>query len=197
MLTHDQILAELHKWVAAGKVRQKDVADELGIAPARVSEMLKGTRRVQQDEMPVLARMLGMDVGNSSVRKIKRIGRVAAGSLRQALDEATSDVEVSANLPTGVFAIEVDGESMNKIAPFGCDVIVDPNDKSLFAGDLYVLGNRDGEFTFKRFMQDPARLVPMSDDPAHEEIPLGGEPINIIGRVVSVLIGAEHLRRIQ
>jgi len=196
MVTADQILQEMHRWVSGKRLSQKEIADELGVAPARVNEMLKGKRRVQQSEMPTLARLFGMDSeADSNVRRIKRIGRVPAGSLREALQDATETVEVSANLPKGVFALEVDGESMNKIAPFGADVIVDPADTSLFSGDLYVLGNQDAEFTFKRYLENPARLVPLSSDPSHKEILLGREQINIIGRVVSVLIGAEHLRR--
>lgn len=196
MLTHDQIMRELHLWVRDRRMLQKEIAAELGVAPARISEMLKGERKIQQKEMPILARLFGMEEEpDSNVRRIKRVGRVPAGSLREALHETTDSIEVPSNLPKGVFALEVDGESMNKIAPFGADVIVDPNDKALFSGDLYVLGNEAGEFTFKRYLENPARLVPLSSDPTHKEMHLGSEPINIIGRVVSVLIGAEHLRR--
>ncbi len=196
MVTHDEILEELRLWISSRKVLQKEIADELGVAPARVSEMLKGARKIQPREMPILVRYFGMDEGpDPSVRRIARIGMVPAGGLREALADAPNSIEVPANLPKGVFALEVDGESMNKIAPMGCDVIVDPSDKKLFSGDLYVISNEAGEFTFKRFMQDPARLVPLSTDPAHKEIEIGAEPINIIGRVVSVLIGADFLRR--
>lgn len=195
MITHDEIMAEMRERVAHGLLRPKDIGEALGLPSPRVSEMLKGRRRIQQDEMPKLAKLLGLGE-QTNVRKIKRIGRVPAGALREALQEAAGTLEVSANLPKGVFALEVDGESMNKIAPFGCDVIVDPNDKSLFSGDLYVL-SEGGEFTFKRFLQDPARLVPLSSDTSHVDIPLGDQPINIVGRVVSVLIGAEHLRKMQ
>lgn len=197
MVTHDDILAELRRWITSGKVSQREVAHELDIAPPRINEVLNGKRRIQQREMPILANYLGMNDGpDPSVRRIARIGLVPAGSLREALDQADGSLEVPASLPKGVFALEVDGESMNKIAPFGCDVIVDPNDTKLFSGDLYVL-NQGGEFTFKRFLQDPARLVPLSSDPAHREIELGAEPVQVVGRVVSVLIGAEHLRRMD
>lgn len=196
MVTHDELLDELRRWITSGKVRQKEVADELGIAPPRVNEMLSGKRRIQQREMPILAHYLGFDEGpDPSVRRIARIGMVPASSLREALADTSGSIEVPANLPRGVFALEVDGESMNKIAPLGCDVIVDPNDKQLFSGDLYVLSNEAGEFTFKRFLQDPARLVPLSTDPAHKEIAIGSEPINIIGRVVSITLGSDFLRK--
>lgn len=196
MVTHDEILAELHRWISSGKVTQREVAAELGVAPPRINEMLKGTRRVQQREMPILVRYFGMDEEmDPSVRQIARIGMVPAGQLREALEGASGTLEVPASLPRGVFALEVDGESMNKIAPLGCDVIVDPNDNQLFSGDLYVIGGPSGEFTFKRFLQDPARLVPLSNDPSHKVIELDGGSIDIIGRVISVLIGAAQLRR--
>ncbi|WP_053058578.1 LexA family protein [Sphingomonas paucimobilis] len=196
MVTHDELMRTLHNWISTGKARQKDIADELKIAPPRVSEMLRGARRIQQDEMPILARYFGLEEPeNSNVRKIKRVGRVPAGQLRQALADSEDTVVVGADLPKDVFALEVDGESMNLLAPFGADVIVDPNDKSLFAGDLYVIGDGEGGFTFKQFMQDPARLVPLSDDPAHRDILIGAAPLDIVGRVVSLLIGAGNLRK--
>lgn len=196
MVTHEELLHTLQQWISGGRVTQKEVADELGIPPPRVSEILKQKRRIQPAEMPVLARFLDLNPKpTSNVRRIKRIGRVPAGQLRQALADTEDTLDVSADLPRDVFALEIDGESMNRLAPFGADVIVDPNDKSLFSGDLYVIGDDEGGFTFKQFLQDPARLVPLSDDPAHVEIEVGAAPINIIGRVVSLSIGASHLRK--
>lgn len=196
MVTHDEILQALRAWIADGRTRSADIARELGLPSPRVSEILKGRRKIQPREMPILARYLELeDDPASGVRRIKRIGQVPAGDIRQALAETTDTIEVSANLPKGVFALEVDGESMNQVAPYDADVIVDPADKQLFAGDFYVIGDNQGAFTFKLFLQDPARLVPLSDDPAHKIIQLGDEPIQIVGRVVSVQLGAATLRR--
>lgn len=196
MVTHDELMETLHAWIAGGRIRPGDVAKELGIPSPRVSEMLGGRRRIQQDEMPVLSRLLGLDdEPESNVRRVKRIGQVPAGQLQQALDESADMIDVSVDLPKGVFALEVSGESMNLVAPFGADVIVDPNDKNLFADDFYVVGDGSGEFTLKLFKQDPARLVPLSDNPAYRIIPLGGAPVDIVGRVVSVSLNAGALRR--
>lgn len=196
MVTHEEILATMREWVAQGKVRPKDIGEALGLPSSRVSEMLGGRRRIQQHEMPKLVELFGLGGPSTNVRKIKRIGQVPAGDLREAVAQSTDEIEVSADLPSGVFALEVDGESMNLVAPLGCDVIVDPNDKSLFADDFYVIGDGQGGFTFKLFSQNPARLVPLSDDPSHKTIMLGSEPIDIIGRVVSVQLGAGILRRL-
>lgn len=196
MVTHDEILAAMRAWVEQGRARPKDFADLLGIPSPRISETLGGRRRIQQAEMPKLVEYLGLGGPTSNVRKIKRIGAVPAGDLRDAVAQSTDEIEVAADLPAGVFALEVDGESMNLVAPLGCDVIVDPADKQLFADDFYVIGDGQGGFTFKLFSQDPARLIPLSDDPSHKTIMLGAEPIDIIGRVVSVQLGAGVLRRL-
>jgi SOS-response transcriptional repressor LexA len=198
MITHDELLRAMMGKVSAGELRPVDIQNALGLPSSRVSEMLKGRRRIQQDEMPVLARFLGLTgAPQSNVRKIKLIGKVPAGGLRQALDETTDTIDARADLPDEVYALEVDGESMNRIAPFGADVIVDPSDKNLFSGDMYIIGDGEGGFTFKLFKQDPARLVPLSDDPSHEVIPLGAQQIEIIGRVISVSLGAGALRRLS
>lgn len=60
VITHDAILEELRRQLEAGVVRGKDVATHLNIAPARVTEMRKGSRRVQQHEMAPLAAYLGL-----------------------------------------------------------------------------------------------------------------------------------------
>lgn len=198
MVTHDELMATMLAWVESGRIRPADLARELSIPSPRVSEMLRGRRRIQQDEMPILTKLFGLGQNpESNVRRIKRLGAVPAGDLRQAVEEATDTLEVRSDLPPTVFALEVDGESMNLIAPFGADIIVDPADKSLFSGDMYVLGDGAGGFTFKLFKQDPARLVPLSNDPAHKVIPLGSQAIDIVGRVVSVQLGAGALRKLS
>lgn len=59
VLSHDEILAELILRLDAG-LKAKDVAAHLKIAPARVTEMRKGDRRVQQHELVPLAEFLGL-----------------------------------------------------------------------------------------------------------------------------------------
>ncbi len=59
VLTHDDIMAALHEALDNG-TKGIDVAAVLGIAPARVSEMRKNERRIQQREMQPLAEYLGL-----------------------------------------------------------------------------------------------------------------------------------------
>lgn len=130
MLTHDEILAELKRQLAARTVTGADVARRLNIAPARVTEMKNDERRIQQKEMPPLAEMLGM-VPDSPTTKLKPVettdeiplwGRVAQGVwIEQSMVDA-ADGDVS-SVPydrmkgdpsaTDLFAVTAEGTSMN------------------------------------------------------------------------------------
>lgn len=78
----------------------------------------------------------------------------------------------------------VTGDSMNRALPDGSVAVVDPDDLDLVARGIYVVMNGDGEATCKRFMPDPARLEPDSDNPAHKTIYPGRDHFTIIGRVI-------------
>lgn len=60
VLTHDDIRDELIRQLEAKRLKAKDVAAFLNTAPARISEMRKRERRVQQHELAPLAEWLGM-----------------------------------------------------------------------------------------------------------------------------------------
>lgn len=129
VLTHDEIREELIRQIDAGQLRQADVARKLAIAPARVAEMRKRERKVQQDEMPILARLLGLSESGPNVQRIEEsvriphLGKVAQGVwLEQSI--AASDIDeleyvaydrLRGDPPTtDLFAVTPDGTSMNK-----------------------------------------------------------------------------------
>lgn len=113
------------------------------------------------------------------------IGMVSAGNWREAVAE--SDEFIAAPV-TGrnVFGLTVDGTSMDRIAPNGSTVMVDPDLLELHDGHHYVVMNGDGEATFKQYRANPARLEPCSTDPQHKAIMLGQEQFTIVGRVLGV-----------
>jgi len=61
MLTHDQLLAELIRKLDGGEIRSKQVSDALGLPSSRISEIRKGRRRIQPNEMSIVAGLLGLD----------------------------------------------------------------------------------------------------------------------------------------
>lgn len=125
MLTHEEIRAEMIRQIEAGEVKQVAVARHLNVAPARIAEVRKGTRRIQPDEMPRLAELLGMTKPEivrrlpvDSVTHIPNLGRVAQGIWIEqssapegafvAYDRMRTDPP-----PIDLFAVTPEGNSMN------------------------------------------------------------------------------------
>src|SRR3546814_8346250 len=96
-------------------------------------------------------------------------------------DVCSSDLP---SFPKGVFALFIDGDSIDKIASDGATIIVDPSDKLLVDRALYLMMNGTGGATVKLFFSDPARLEPCSNNPEHQTIYPGEEPFFVIGRVI-------------
>lgn len=156
MLTHDEIKAELLRQIDNGTAKQADVARHLGIAPARINEIRKGTRRIQQDEMPKLAIFLKMrepDVNRFPVQDYVRIphwGKVAQGVwLEQSQSEPDGDFVIFDRIKgdppaTDLFAVTPEGTSMNKRFPEGTRLICRSvaNGDGSFTSGSYVIVQR-------------------------------------------------------
>lgn len=186
VLTHDEILTELRNQVAAKNFTQKALADRLGIAPPRIKEVLNGERRIQPEEMPLVAQWLGMSEELPEPAKpIPVVGEIAAGNWKEAVKRSTMAIPAPhPSMPPNAFALEVVGDSMDLLVEDGAMIIVDPGDRKFFHKRYYAVQNEGGETTFKQYMDAPARLVPCSSNPAHKEIALGDEPVTVIGRII-------------
>jgi repressor LexA len=85
-------------------------------------------------------------------------------------------------LSRDAFVVIVEGDSMNLVAQEGEGVFVDPNDLDLIAGKFYIIRNGEGETTFKRYMDNPARLEPCSTNPSHQTVYPGRDVFTVVGR---------------
>src|SRR3546814_19602920 len=74
------------------------------------------------------------------------------------------------SFPKGVFALFIDGDSIDTIAPDGATIIVDPSDKLLVDRALYLMMHGTGGATVKLFFSDPARLETCYTHPEHQTI---------------------------
>lgn len=114
---------------------------------------------------------------------------VAAGELKDAGDiPHPADVAwlSAAGLPPGDwFALRVDGDSMDLIAPDGSIIFVDRSDRDLVNERFYVFQGSDGA-TFKQYMADPNRLEPYSTNKAHKT-KYPKRELFVIGRVRRVI----------
>jgi len=168
-------------------ITQAVIGEELGLTQVQVSKSLGGTRRFTVREMDKLRVLLGAGLSSRepSLRVLPVIGMTAAGNWREAIQQTRDFMPAfDHNTPRNAYYLDVEGDSMDLIVPDGGRVLVDPDDKSLFPGRLYVIQNSEGETTFKKFLADPARLAPCSTNDSHREIPMGGEPFLVVGRVI-------------
>lgn len=117
------------------------------------------------------------------LRSVALVGNISCGDWQEAVENAPSYVP-GVDGGTYVFALKAQGDSMNKLIADEGYVYVDPDETNLLDGRIYAVMNGDGETTCKMYKNDPARLVPCSDNPAYKEMLLGGEPCTVIGRVI-------------
>lgn len=185
-MTRDEIKAEMR----AQGIGVRRLAAMVGMDENHLTKSLGSAgRRFTVQEMDKIRAALRPDDDDEALPRIRTIpllGEVPAGALRPALQQAARRVPVSdPETPPNAYALTVRGDSMDLIVPDGSTLVIDPDDHSLWPGRRYVVQTEDGETTFKEFQADPARLVPCSSNPDHQEIPLGGAPIKILGRVFS------------
>lgn len=192
-LSHDALMdrQEIKARLKAKGMRQVALANALGIDPDKVSKSLdsKGTREFTPEEMAIVRQVLRQegDVPEpSDYHPIPIIGQVQAGRWTEAMQRPMGIMpSPEPFMSRKVFGLQVVGDSMDKYAEEGATVLVDPEDKALFPGRFYVVINEDGETTYKRYQETPARLEPCSHNPAHKDIVLGGDQaFTIVGRVI-------------
>ena len=117
VLTADDIREELIRKLDAKEVSGVAVASVLGIAPARVTEMRKRTRQVQQREMQPLAVLLGMTDSPGRVTHATDTSHRSTNAQVLRMEGASLDEPVE-NLPiwgSGLGAArEIDGEAIEQ-----------------------------------------------------------------------------------
>lgn len=221
MLTHDEIRDELIRQIDAGKQKQAEVARHLCIAPARVQEIRKGTRRVQQDEMPKLAVLLGMKEAERNFRAVESVslipnwGKVAQGVwLEQSEFDQGETVPYDRSAgdapPVDLFAVTPEGTSMNLRFMPGTRLIcrkVQFASGSFRPGD-YVIAERTAhdlvELTVKRLEIDDDGaywLHSESSDKRFQEPWLIGKPeetgddteVRVVGKVIRAVQDFENV----
>lgn len=182
-------MEEVRRRMAERGITQEQLGEALQLGQSAVSRLLNGKRGIKAHEAAIISTMLQIEnVGYSPRRELPVIGRVAAGSWKDAIEDVTEtmicpDDSVSQN----AFVVVVDGDSMDKVVPDGGRIVVDPTDLALVDGKEYVVRNGDGETTFKRYHSNPARLEPCSHNPDHHTIFPGQDMFIVVGRVVWVM----------
>lgn len=137
-----------------------------------------------------LKRGIGAGPGESDGQVIEHIidvpllGQISAGVLR--LDDFSGQhkgtITVGPLPPGDWLALEVDGDSMDRISPEKSIIILNRRDKRLVPNGCYVIADEDGSATYKRYRPNPDRFEPVSTNPEHEPIFPDQMP-PVVGRV--------------
>ena len=186
MFDPDQFRRDMAVALKASNYTQSSLARQLGLtSQSAVSNILKGIRRVTPAEVAEISRLLSMNEG-PAVRSIPLIGLASAGVWQEVIEMAEGTKFIPAGLcGKRAFAVTIVGDSMDKLLPEGGWAVVDPDQKHLYAGKVYLIANADEDTTVKRYCGDPGRFEPVSTNEMHKPFFLADVPYRVIGRVVS------------
>lgn len=176
--------------VAAGLTQPK-LARLAGTTKNQLAKLESGDRRLSDHWAQRLAPHLGVNpyelfMPASSIiplRFVPVVGHIASGRWQEAIENAEGHVPAVSG-GNNVFALKARGDSMDMLIEPQGYVYVDPDDRELIDGCIYVVVGGDGEATARTFHASPARLAPCSANPALEEIVVGSGHFSVIGRVI-------------
>lgn len=179
-----------------------------------VSALLSGKRRVMVDEAAAIYAFLGLDSappadparagvprepssarlreprdphvhGPDGYAVVPVIGIAGAGRWREAVEVPLGHMPVPSRLgASGCFGIAVSGDSMDLLIEDGGLILIDPAQKELAPGGVYLITNSCGEATVKRYRREPARFEPCSTNPAHRPFLVSEDDFSVLGKVV-------------
>lgn len=176
---------------------QSALAELAGTTQQQIGRLLQGEREMTVVWARALGHALGVAPEELIFPELKRqraplLSWVTAGRLVQ--QDGVRKVDAKRFLPiTGLPAgdwivLQIEGDSMDRIAPDGALIFVNRNDRRLVDNKFYVFSTEQGEATFKRYREgSPPRLQPFSTNPDNETIfPQDG--MKVVGRVRRVMV---------
>lgn len=185
-----------------------DLANKMGVDRSTISRYLNGTRKIQMDEIPRIAKALGVTpvellVDNEELKsvtniepitskmvKIPILGTIACGEPILVAENMEGYIyEIADGLPSGnLFTLIAKGDSMEPTIPNRSKVIV-REQADVENGEIAAVRvNGDTEATLKRVKKQNDIVFLMPDNPNYEPIIITkNNPATIIGKAVRVI----------
>lgn len=137
------------------------------------------------------ARLLDEPDISEDLTMVPLVSWVAASSFAEITvpaEEVEKFIPVAGLEPGDYIALEVRGDSMDRIAPDGSIAVINRRKRDMIDNKFYVVASEDGgSTTLKRFKEDwPARLEPYSHNPEHQTIFIR-EPVKVVGQLARVI----------
>lgn len=167
------------------RVSQTALAKVMGLtSQSAFSNIIHGKRRVTATEAMRAYEFLGIGIPRSA-RTVPIIGISNAGAWREAIQMPIGELPIPIDSAgPDAFALELVGDSMDKVIEDGSHVVIDPREKELRDGKIYLIQNADGEATVKAYFRNPPRFEPLSNNPDHKGWQMADHDFVILGRVV-------------
>ena len=188
-------------------MKQVDLVNLTGIGKSSISTYLTGEYEPKQRNIYKIAKalnvseawLMGLDVPMERTQNIQNIGdeviqipvygKISAGLPIEMQTDSIIDhiyIEKSETKRGKFFALEVVGDSMDKIIPNGSRVVVRQQEE-LENGEIGVIAINGYEATVKRYERDNDNvyLYPESNNPEHrvQRYSLKETPVSILGKV--------------
>lgn len=199
-----------------------DLSEELGISYSTVSDWKNGKKMPRGGSLQKLSDYFGVNLSvlleedtDSHLRAPQEIsydeielplyGDVAAGALAELESVDVWDVE-TVKLPKlllqkyasndNLFAMKVNGDSMDKIIPNGSLIVVKPIEQPLYKDGDIVVFSYNGEYSLKKYrpniMENFVLFESDSNNPDFKNIPINEEDLakeaNMYGKVVLYVV---------
>lgn len=202
------------------RMTQKDLAKMLGVVPTAVSAWEQGKNKPLMDKITIMSNRFDVpisyffdieeSVATEKVVKLPEVnkdeielplyGDVAAGALAELESVDVWDVETvklpKFLLPQNIshdklFAMHVNGDSMDKIIPNGSLIVVKPIEQSLYKDGDIVVFSYNGEYSLKKYrpnaMEGFVLFEADSVNPDFKNIPISKSDLfeaNMYGKVI-------------
>lgn len=199
-----------------------DLSEELGISYSTVSDWKNGKKMPRGGSLQKLSDYFGVNLSvlleedtDNHLRVPQEIscdeielplyGDVAAGALAELESVDVWDVE-TVKLPklllqkyasnNNLFAMKVNGDSMDKIIPNGSLIVVKPIEQPLYKDGDIVVFSYNGEYSLKKYrpnvMENFVLFESDSNNPDFKNIPINEEDLakeaNMYGKVVLYVV---------
>lgn len=169
----------------------QELADKVGVHFTTIAKLERSQRKLSAEMVHDIAVALNVEPSallnerpeRVSVRTIPIVGRISASGWKATTEDVIGHMAAPVSAPRA-FALQPDGDSMDRVVGQDGMIIVDPDQQMLHDGKLYAILNEEGEATFKQYRANPPRLEPLSNNPEHKAIPLGASPFTVVGRVI-------------
>lgn len=167
------------------KVNQTAMARVMRLpSQSAFSNIMKEKRKVSAEEAKRAYDFLGI-TAQPTIQWVPVIGIANAGQWREAIHMPLGSLPVRhGSVSDEAFAVEVSGDSMDQLIQDGGHIVVDPRQKELRDGKVYLIQNPDGEATVKAYYRTPARFEPVSSNPEHKGWLVSDCDFIVLGRVV-------------